>query len=218
MPRYRCAVATLQEIRGGLRGHQPERIGRADLAQASVALVVREGGSGTELLFIERARREGDPWSGHMAFPGGRMEAGDETSRDVAERETFEEVGVSLAGADYLGLLAELQGNRRFRQDQLVVSAHAFHLSEAAPFVLERSEVHHALWFPVAELLDPSRHVEYLSPRIPERGLPGIVVGEPDRHVVWGLTYRFVDIFLEAIGCPLPDRWQPKGEFSISSS
>ena len=40
---------------------------------AAVALVLRVGETGAlELLFIKRAEFEGDPWSGHVAFPGGR--------------------------------------------------------------------------------------------------------------------------------------------------
>jgi hypothetical protein len=37
--------------------------------------------------------------------------------------------------------------------------------------------------------------------------LPGILVGASDRHIVWGLTYRFLDIFLGAVGKPLPEQW-----------
>jgi hypothetical protein len=29
---------------------------------------------------------------------------------------------------------------------------------------------------------------------------PGILVGDPDRHVVWGLTYRFVEMFRSVAG------------------
>ncbi|MBW2230405.1 MAG: CoA pyrophosphatase [Deltaproteobacteria bacterium] len=208
-------MTTLCHIRDRLQAHRPERVGREHLAQASVAVVLRDAPSGPEIVFIERARRDGDPWSGQMAFPGGRMESGDPTSRAAAERETFEEVGVSLAGADHLGLLAELQGNPRFERSRLVVSAHIYHVTDPAPFVLEQREVHDALWFPLAELLDPERHVEYRSPRAANGSFPGIVVGEPDRQVVWGLTYHFVDLFLQAIDRPLPDRWQPVGEFRL---
>jgi 8-oxo-dGTP pyrophosphatase MutT (NUDIX family) len=209
-------VTTLRHIRDRLQGHEPERIGRDDLAQASVAVVLREAERGLELLFIERARRAGDPWSGHMAFPGGRMDAGDPSSRAVAERETLEEVGVALAGSDHLGLLAELQGNPRYQPSRLVVSAHVYHVEDPSPFVLEQSEVHDALWFPLTDLLDPDRHVEYRSPQARSESFPGIVVGEPERQVVWGLTYRFVDLFLQAIEHPLPDRWQPVGAFRLA--
>ena len=36
---------------------------------------------------------------------------------------------------------------------------------------------------------------------------PAILVGNPERHIVWGLTYRFLEVFFEVVGHPLPDRW-----------
>jgi hypothetical protein len=43
---------------------------------------------------------------------------------------------------------------------------------------------------------------------------PGILVGEPGRHVVWGLTYRFLELFMDAIEHPLPDR---SADFDLSA-
>ncbi len=192
-------------IRDRLVSFDPPMIRRPDLDEAAVAILLRERNARSEVLFIERSRREGDPWSGHMAFPGGRRDAGDESPRAAAERETLEEVGITVQGAEYLGLLAELQGNPRFRQSRLVVSAHVYHVAEPGPIVLEEREVADAMWFPVAQLLDAERHVDYRTAG--EMKFPGIVVGAPDRHVVWGLTYRFLDIFMQAIEMPLPDRW-----------
>ena len=87
----------------------------------------------------------------------------------------------------------------------MVISAHVYHFQGAA--CLEwNHEVEQAFWFPVADLLDARRHVAY--PREFEgMQMPGILVGLPGRHIVWGLTYRFLDIFLSAIGHPLPERW-----------
>ena len=46
-----------------------------DTRLAAVAAVLRVVDGAPELLFIKRADHDGDPWSGHMAFPGGRYEA-----------------------------------------------------------------------------------------------------------------------------------------------
>ena len=78
--------------------------------RARVAIALHEGGGSLELLFIERASRDGDPWSGHMAFPGGRVDDTDLGPRAAAERETLEEVGLSLAGAELLGQLDDIHG------------------------------------------------------------------------------------------------------------
>ena len=70
-------------------------------------------------------------------------------------------------------------------------------------------EVQQAIWFPLAGLLDPAHHVPH---RIREQDVefPGILVGEPGRHVVWGLTYSFLESFFRAVDHPLPDRWDEK--------
>ena len=95
-----------------LAGHRPEPVPAETHQKAAVAVVLREGPRSAEVLLIERAHHPDDPWSGHMAFPGGRMEAGDDSTRTTAARETLEEVGVSLHGAEYLGHVDELTGNR----------------------------------------------------------------------------------------------------------
>jgi len=197
---------TLSSIRQHMARLSPEPVSRRSTRKAAVAIVIRGPDERPELLFIERAQRTGDPWSGHMAFPGGRVSPEDASPRHAAERETWEEVGLSLATADHLGHLADIEGNRRFRQDDLVISAHVYHVADPPPLVVDRREVREAFWFPVAGLLSPDRHVDYATPHVREYSFPGIRVGHPERHVVWGLTYRLLDLFLDAIERPLPSR------------
>jgi 8-oxo-dGTP pyrophosphatase MutT (NUDIX family) len=170
-----------------------------------VAVVFREGPDSIEVLLIERAEREGDPWSGHMAFPGGRMERDDDSTRQAAQRETFEEVGVDLTNAEYLGQLDDIVGNPS-SHPTLVVAAHAFYLVEQQSFEIDANEVQAAFWFPLADMLERSRSVEYKIPDHPEMRFPGILVGIPNRHVVWGMTYRFLDDLLRVLGHVIPGR------------
>jgi 8-oxo-dGTP pyrophosphatase MutT (NUDIX family) len=206
------AVPTLDLIRRSLEAHEPALLPVKGMRQAAVAIVLRGGAeSAPELLFIERAHRSGDPWSGHMAFPGGRAEPADRSARHAAERETLEEVGVSLSAADYLGRIDDLHGHAAAAARDMVISAHVYQLlehSELAP----NCEVEEAFWFPLAGLLDEERHVVHAID-LPGRGtrFPGILVGTPERHVVWGLTYRFLELFFEIVGRPLPPRWQDFG-------
>lgn len=199
-------MLTLAETRAALEERTPETIGDPDLARAAVALILRQADAGLEIFFIERSRREDDPWSGHMAFPGGRMEPVDVDSRAAAERETLEEVGISLHDAEYLGVLTDLQGSPRFKQNRLVVTAHVYHSTFSGALTLDALEVASAMWTPFSVLTDPKKHVGYTSSTTADLVFPGIEVGEPGRHVVWGLTYRFLEIFMEAVGRPLPDR------------
>jgi 8-oxo-dGTP pyrophosphatase MutT (NUDIX family) len=62
-----------------------------------------------EILFIKRAGRAGDRWSGHTALPGGKRDPADIDDRAAAIRETQEEVGLDLTRSDclYVGNLPE---------------------------------------------------------------------------------------------------------------
>jgi len=197
----------IEEIAQALAGHRPQQIERPGVARAAVALVLREGpGPGPEVLLIERARRAGDPWSGHMAFPGGRVSRRDTSPRAAAERETYEEVGLELGGAHHLGQLDDLEGRHAGRPAGLVVSAFVYHHPAPGPLAANH-EVEEILWVPVRDLAAVERHVDHRAPAAGDRSYPGILVGRPDRHVVWGLTYRFLELFFEVGGSPLPPRW-----------
>jgi len=199
-------VPRVSDIGSRLAAYEPVLVEVGARRRASVAVVLRDRGAEAELLFIERARREGDPWSGHMAFPGGRREPEDRNGRAAAERETFEEVGVSLGGSRCLGRLDDLEGRPTTPGGGLVVSAYVYHLAEPSA-LLPNCEVEAAFWFPVASLLEPERQTMYPHAKYDGKHLPGILVGRLDRHIVWGLTYRFLDVLLSAVGSPLPDRW-----------
>jgi ADP-ribose pyrophosphatase YjhB (NUDIX family) len=202
-------VPRIDEIRRALFSYQPALAKRESARRASVALVLREGGErGSEILFIERAEKEGDPWSGHMAFPGGRVDLPRESPEQAAVRETLEEVGLSLAGGERLGRLDDLEGRHAGRANGMVISAFVYHLPEPGALVRQESEVREAFWVPVRELVAPSRQVRRTFHGTGSFEFPGIVVGEPDRHVVWGLTYRFLEVFFRALGRPFPDSWR----------
>jgi len=198
-------MPSLDRIRRALATHEPLVLATEGKGRAAVAVVLRGDPGRPELLFIERARRAGDPWSGHMAFPGGRIEPDDESARRAAERETHEEVGVSLGDAERLGRLDDMQGHHVAGVPGLVISAFVYHVAKPVELV-PNHEVCQAFWFPVTSLLEDERHVEHATAQIAGARFPGIQVGEPGRHVVWGLTYRFLEEFLRIVGRPLPER------------
>lgn len=173
--------------------YRPDRSEQAP--RAAVAAVFRpvDRGSGSELLFIQRASKDGDPWSGQMAFPGGREEPGDRSARHTAMRETSEEVGLDLSRARPLGSLTELDGGRATNR-RIVVSAHAWWLDGPRPELVPNHEVADTVWVPLEHLTDQDRHIDYLYPR---SGLlfPAIQLDRDDQ-VIWGLTLRFLaDLF-----------------------
>ncbi|HEU0015206.1 MAG TPA: CoA pyrophosphatase [Longimicrobium sp.] len=166
----------------------------AGLSRAAVALLLRPAGRDLELLLIRRAEREGDPWSGHMALPGGRAQAEDAGPAATAARETREEVGIDpLDGGALLGGLEPLWP-RSGRAPRLLVHPFVFSVpADAEP--TPNHEVDAALWIPVSELLHPGAVTEHLYEiegadplRFPALGTRG--------YVIWGLTHRILSDFL----------------------
>jgi len=200
-PGYVRAVLGIGEIRRALFAHEPKLREGVLRHRAAVALVLTDRAGSLDLLLIERATRAGDPWSGQMAFPGGRVDAADASIRAAAERETLEEVGLSLARSEYLGRLDDLPGSPAPPAD-FAVSAFVFYASDPSALSLNH-EVQQAFWFPLDAISERERQVDHLARFGSDRVFPGVLVGEPGRHVVWGLTYRFLDQFLEILGQPL---------------
>ena len=89
-----------------------------------------------------------------------------------------------------------------------MISAFVFQHEGSAPLVHQTSEVRETLWVPMRALSDPARHVHKAFRGTGNLAFPGIVVGDPDRHIVWGLTYRFLEVFHRVAGMPFPSRWE----------
>lgn len=161
-------------------------------------MLLKQTEVGAAALFIERARRPSDPWSGQMAFPGGIVEDQDAGPRAAAERETLEEVGLPLARARYLGRLDDMQGRHAGHPAGIVVCAFVYCAEFAQP-LRPNYEVAEALWVPLRYFLDPARYTTVPHPTQPEQRFPGVRVGESQRHVVWGLTRRFLLSFFDIV-------------------
>jgi 8-oxo-dGTP pyrophosphatase MutT (NUDIX family) len=172
----------LERLATALADLRPSLIETQGRRQASVALMLRERDLGLELLVIRRSENEHDPWSGHMALPGGGREPGDESAYDTARRETLEEVGIDLDEGRFLGRLDDV-GPRRL-PGQLVVSTVVVAI-DAEPGPLDPLEVVEAFWVPVD-------HLEGETVEIPD--FPGSwpALTYKDHYVIWGLTHRIL--------------------------
>lgn len=166
---------------------------------AAVALILVEGaergGGGLEALFIRRAERAGDPWSGQIALPGGRRDPGDADLLATAIRETREETGIDLTAAEPLGELDDLHP-RTATLPPVSVRPFVFALKRR-PAIAPSSEVQAAFWVPLARMADPTVRREItLFIRGAERTFPAYVLGD---DVIWGMTERILTPFLELV-------------------
>ncbi len=162
--------------------------------EAAVSLVLRSNDR-LELLLIKRARSERDPWSGHMALPGGRRDPVDGTILDTAVRETREETGVDLASDGvHLGRLDEVRP-ASVRLPRLVITPFVFGVRPDIGARVASHEVDQVHWVTLEHLRAPKTQGSVDIP------LPGGTRAFPCFHVVgevvWGLTYRILTQFLE---------------------
>jgi len=183
--------------------YQPSILGRPLAQRAAVALIVDASRSDQdpEIVFIERAHHVADPWSGQMAFPGGRCELNDIDLAETARRETQEEIGVDLAMAKRLGRLDDLQGRHGGRSIEMQISCFVFGLNGIEQFV-PNHEVADVLTLPISTLLNPDNRTEVPWPVQAGKVFPGISIGNRDR-IIWGLTYRFLLQFFRVLRQPL---------------
>jgi 8-oxo-dGTP pyrophosphatase MutT (NUDIX family) len=175
------------------------------LRRAAVALVLREGPEGPELLVIKRSEAEHDHWSGHMALPGGRAEPEDENLLATAARETFEEVGLDpRAGGEAVARLSTWKPQSPLAPRVSVtpfvfVAPPEYHAAGGVePKGLELSEeVAAALWVPVDELKRGGRSAVF---RMAFAGVEREWPAYPSQHgPIWGITERILTEFLSLV-------------------
>lgn len=155
------SIALLQLIETRLGEHRPGRKRlRMLMKRSAVAMILQVRAGNLHILMIKRAEREGDPWSGHMAFPGGRMDAADANGYAVAVRETAEEVGLRLGPADRcIGRLSEIMARPGRRGLGMVVTPFVFRLEREVAFE-PNHEVAEVVWVPLEFLMDPRNQQE----------------------------------------------------------
>jgi len=183
-------VKTLQEARITLRDYRPTEIPlEAGMIPAAVAVILHDGDEGLEALFIQRAVRAGDTWSGQIAFPGGRRDPGDADLQATAIRETMEEVGVDLSAAEPLGVLDDLYP-RTPVLPPVVVRPFVFALT-ARPTIVVGPEVQDAFWVSFRALQAPAARGEVIvdHPGIPRRVLRAYT---PGNRTIWGMSERIL--------------------------
>lgn len=180
----------IDRLRVRLKARAPARIEEPGVIETSVAVILSPRARGPELLFIKRAERAQDPWSGQIALPGGRREPGEDRLA-TARRETLEETSLDLSCAELLGELDDLHP-RTPVLPPVVIRPFVFALPERAATCCS-AEVSECLWLGASELAASAA-----TARVPIRktvlDVPAFVV---EGRVIWGLTHRILTQLLE---------------------
>jgi 8-oxo-dGTP pyrophosphatase MutT (NUDIX family) len=176
---------------------KPSRTYGEVASRAAVAIVLHECDEELCLLMIRRAKRKGDPWSGHMAFPGGRRDPEDIDDRFCAVRETREEIALDL---DALGLavcaLGEVNTGWRADRPEMLVAPFIYRV-ETLPELDLNYEVDGVVSVPLSFLMDRNNRVplkwEWRGTQV-----------ESDSYLfrdnrIWGLSLMMIDELIEAV-------------------
>jgi len=189
-------VVDLAVIRSAIEARDAKLLEEAQ-KRAAVATVLRAGVIGPEVLLIRRAEHPDDPWSGHMAFPGGRHDEGDADLLSTALRETREELGLDLSPeAELLGRLDDVEAIARAKRTGMVISQFVFALHGGGSLTLNH-EVAEAIWAPIGPML---RRENVTTKSYVHEGDPlELPAFDVEGRIVWGLTYHMLQRLLSLL-------------------
>ena len=188
----------IEELERVIKGRKSTKISRdSDFISASVMVILREERDGYSMLFIKRREYVTDLFSGHMAFPGGKMQKGDESKLETAIRETLEETGIDLKKSGrILGELDDVSPVNP-KANHYIVTPYLALVRENTR-VKPNEEVAEFVWIPLSDF----RNEKTFEIRVIEKY--GIKLEDFTFHyqnyVIWGMTARILRQFLSLVG------------------
>ncbi len=164
---------------------KPARIINAD---AAVALLLKPMNRDFKILLVKRIENPSDPWSGQMAFPGGKRDPKDRNIKQTVIRETLEETNIDVTRCcRFLGVLENIRSTVR---PELLVTPFII-LLEDEPTIMLNTELEEYFWVSVRKLQKTRG-----TTRLPFGEVPAYLI---DSHVIWGLTYRIIEKFAQIL-------------------
>ncbi len=157
-------------------------------ADAAVALLLKTVDHTLKVLFVKRVENPADPWSGQMAFPGGKRDAKDKNLKQTVVRETSEETNINLL--DHCRFLGAMEILRSTRRPEMKILPFVI-LLEHEPSIKVNEELEGFVWISLEELVQHRGTVKFSFGEV-----PAYIVGN---SVIWGLTYRILEKFVHTL-------------------
>lgn len=174
-------MGSIEVFKGRLRKREEP------MAKAAVAVLLNRTVEGLEVLLVKRASNPLDPWSGDIAFPGGRRRPTDNDLLETALRETLEETGIDLREHRLLGSLNPVASET---DAGMIVQPFVF-LCNSKPRVELSYELCSHMWVPI-DTLKKSRGMAKVRGGIS----PAYII---NGEVIWGITYRILEELLSLV-------------------
>jgi 8-oxo-dGTP pyrophosphatase MutT (NUDIX family) len=192
VPAERMVAAALRERFAAPPEWAPEKRGDGGLlpgherADAAVLVPLVQRPEGLTVLLTQRTAHL-RAHAGHVAFPGGRVDAKDASAMAAALRETEEEVGIAPAYIEVIGTLPEYRTVTYFDVTPVVAL-----VRPGFTLALDSFEVAEAFETPLAFLMNPAHHqrhaVEIEGLRREFLSMPWPRADGQGEHFIWGAT------------------------------
>ena len=167
-----------------------KRVSEEQDADAAVALLLKPVDRDLEVLFVKRVEIPSDPWSGQMAFPGGKRDAKDQNLKQTVIRETLEETNINLLDhCRFLGMMGSLRSTQRPEMKILPFVI----LLEHEPTIKLNEELEGFVWISLEDLFQSKGTVKFSFGVV-----QAYTVGN---YIIWGLTYRILEKFFHNLEC-----------------
>jgi 8-oxo-dGTP pyrophosphatase MutT (NUDIX family) len=152
---------------------------------------------------------------GQVAFPGGRVDTGDDGPVAAALREAREETGLDSSGVEVLGALEDVP---LAYSRHVVTPVLAWWRHPSPVRVVDEAESADVFRAPVADLLDPgNRGVTVVRRGGQEWRSPGFLLPSPaGDHLVWGFTGQVLNSLFDRLGWTEP--WDEGRELPLELS
>jgi len=158
------------------------------VANAAVCLLLKPAVEDYEILFVKRVKRQSDPWSGQIAFPGGKRDLVDRNLKDTIIREVFEETNIKLKENNFVGALKIIDSelNRNFKILPFIAL-----LKKNPRIELNKNELESYFWISYDDFNRSKGNAGFGNKRV-----PAYIFGE---NIVWGVTYNILEMFCNYI-------------------